>query len=489
MHEVLLSLQTLNRNKLLQAALVLAGVGAVALFGALLPTVESSGIVGFSGQRGVQLLGLALFASVWLVLFNIKSDSAIYLGLLAVPLLIGQTGMQLDIGQVRTSALEALILGLTLSTAVALIAQRQLRLRLPTLSRPLLFLMLFLLSLGLGLAFVRGVPAFAVITMVKGYYLYPFLLLVALVVVQSRRQLALYIVLGLISALYAGLTVAQYTTYDVALVGGALIDRLSGVFGIINQFGFYLASMAILGTALFFHHPHPLLRLCALAVAIVCVSAMLSTLSRGAAVGLLAGMGALGLLTDGRRRTELLVLALLLVLIQPLIPEWVPLRFNYTSLGDHSTSLRLYYLQTGWQAIQHYPLGAGWGASFWLTQANSLIPANGLPWSHNDYLNLTVQVGLLGLGVFLGCWWSLYRYVWRALRTLAVAAELRAYMIGGMAATFGLFVSGATDHILQRQDIAGQLWWMASIMLCAARLAYREAADQHSTAEPNATRH
>lgn len=230
------------------------------------------------------------------------------------------------------------------------------------------------------------------------------------------------------------------------------------------------------------------MRILGLSAAAICVAAMLSTLSRGAAIGLLAGIVALGVLANGKARMGLLLLVVLLLLVQPLLPEWVPLRFNTATLSDNSTSLRLYYLKTGWQAIQHYPFGAGWGASFWLDSGNALLPANSLPWSHNDYLNLAVQTGLLGLGIFLACWWSVYRYVWRSLQTLTGPDGLRAYLIGGMAATAALLASGATDHVLQRPDIAGQLWWMTSIMLCAARLARRERADAQNRMETDAPR-
>lgn len=466
---------SISRIKLTRSALFLLGLLVLLLFGVLLLVADSKGIAGFTGQRAIQFIFLSLFAVIWLVFFSVKSEGALYFGLLTVPVLVSQTGMQVDLGRVRASALEILILALAMCLCIVLAIRPQWQKRLPRIASPA-WLFLICLPLGLILALAHNIPAFSIITMVKGYYLYPLLLPIAFSVIRNRSQLRLYAIIGLLSAAFVSLTSNQYNTYDIALVGGNLLERLSGTFGIINQFGFYLASMALLALAIVFYHPRIGLRLLAMGLIMTCVVGMAQTLSRGAVLGFLAGLLVLSILAGHRERIVLLLVSIALFLaLKSFLPESLLLRFSFNSFNDHSTILRIYYLRTAWEAVQQYPLGAGWGAAFLLVDSETLIPSGDLPWYHNDYLNLVAQIGFWGLAIFLWNWWRVYRYTWRSLHLTPEDGELRAYIVGGMAAVTGLLISAGTDHLLQRPDIAGQLWWMTSVLLCAAHLARLEA--------------
>src|SRR5690606_27791457 len=89
---------------------------------------------------------------------------------------------------------------------------------------------------------------------------------------------------------------------------------------------------------------------------------------------------------------------------------------------DSSTQRRTAYLFSGFQAFKaRFVTGWGWGRAFtysglpstqflswseFLAPAapGTLIPTNSLPWYHNDYLNLAVQAGLIGLTLYLAFW-------------------------------------------------------------------------------------
>jgi len=61
--------------------------------------------------------------------------------------------------------------------------------------------------------------------------------------------------------------------------------------------------------------------------------------------------------------------------------------------------------------------------------------------SHNNYIDIVAQIGLVGLGCFGWFAWELGRTIWRSLRRLPEGFE-RAYMTGALGGLVGMLVAG-----------------------------------------------
>jgi hypothetical protein len=457
-----------NQANLLRVALIAGACIIVFLFARVIPVAATGELLGL-GARSIPFLVMLVAASLGTILFLIKPETTIFLGLLATALLISQTGMQLYIGLVRTSALEGLLAAMLVGYGCLMAVGHRMQTSEQYPLRRALKLFLLFLPWTL-IALLRDVPLFAMIMNLKGYYLYPLLSLLAFYFIRNRQQLHLYAAAGLIMAVVTAATVFFTEATATALVGSSgVIGRYGGSFGPINQFGFYTASMALLATAVVVEHPRISARLGASLVAVICTIAMILTLSRGAMLGFV--VGAVVLMLSGRHRVRYSVAIILAGIVLYIVaPDWFWERHNFTSLNDNSIEVRRQYLRTGLHALRAYPLGAGWGAGFYVDGVGTLYPSGMLPWSHNDYLNLAVQIGVPGLLAFLYIWHRYYRYGLSKLQLISKDDGVRSYLVGGIAATTALLVHAATDHIFWRPDIAGQIWWMAGLVLASARI-------------------
>jgi O-antigen ligase len=98
------------------------------------------------------------------------------------------------------------------------------------------------------------------------------------------------------------------------------------------------------------------------------------------------------------------------------------------------------------------------------------VPSAFVPWYHNEYLNLAVQVGLPGLILYFGFWVSLILSAIRVLRQFS-RAPAAPYVLGSLAALCGLLIGALFDHLLWRPDSGGLVAWMAGILAASMRLA------------------
>jgi O-antigen ligase len=135
-------------------------------------------------------------------------------------------------------------------------------------------------------------------------------------------------------------------------------------------------------------------------------------------------------------------------------------------LSDSSTERREYYLQSGlhsWEA--RWLTGWGWGTSFWYTPSTGLVPtATGVSWYHNDYLNLAVQTGVIGVGLYLCYWVQALRASRRWLQAHS-DSPVAGYLLASQLALVVLLVAACFEHVLWKSDIAGLLGWVSGIML------------------------
>jgi hypothetical protein len=243
--------------------------------------------------------------------------------------------------------------------------------------------------------------------------------------------------------------------------------RSSGSYGPINVYGITLLSMTMLLLGLAMGSPQRPLRAVSLLTAVWLFIGANASVSRTVWVAFAAGL--LWLLVANRRgRGVALAMILTALLILAVMPESATARLSH--LSDSSALKREFYLSTGWLAVwRSWLVGSGWGQGFWYTPLSGLVPTGSVPWYHNDYLNLWVQVGATGLLLYLGFWASLVVSAATWLRK-NLDAPSTGFVLGGGAALVSLLVSAFFEHVLWRPDVAGVVGWTAGILLVGMRL-------------------
>jgi O-antigen ligase len=207
--------------------------------------------------------------------------------------------------------------------------------------------------------------------------------------------------------------------------------------------------------------------------------ALVLTLSRGAMVGLVAGLGFVALARYRRLLPAMLVAALFFLLI-PAAQGYV-LRFVEGLRGeDLATQMRFGEYLDALALITRYPLfGVGFAGSpdidIYLGVANV-------------YLTIAQQMGLLGLLAFLLLMATVFGYAFFNRHHFRRHPHLDAIWLGLHAALVGGLVAGVFDHYLFNINFhhAVTLFWLlVGLATAATRLGAQEAlSGQSSTSEP-----
>lgn len=141
----------------------------------------------------------------------------------------------------------------------------------------------------------------------------------------------------------------------------------------------------------------------------VTMLALALTFSRGCWLGIILAIGLLAIMIDRR----FILLGIVALLFLPFVlPESIINRFlSIGNMGDSSTSYRVYiWMGTLAMLADYWFSGIGLG----ITSFNTIYPIysyNNIsaPHSHNLYLQLVVEFGIVGLIIFLGMLYNFYK--------------------------------------------------------------------------------
>lgn len=141
----------------------------------------------------------------------------------------------------------------------------------------------------------------------------------------------------------------------------------------------------------------------------VTMLALALTFSRGCWLGIILAIGLLAIMIDRR----FILLGIVALLFLPFVlPESIINRFlSIGNMGDSSTSYRVYiWMGTLAMLADYWFSGIGLG----ITSFNTIYPIYSYndisaPHSHNLYLQLVVEFGIVGLIVFLGMLYNFYK--------------------------------------------------------------------------------
>ena len=407
--------------------------------------------------------------SLLLVLLNPRDGFAFWS--FGLSLFVTQTGYQIDAGAIRFSAMELVLVVLLL---ILVWSRRQaafaavIALRMPGQTFLIVFAAYSVLMFAMGL--VRGDQLPKMLSESKGFLLYPCMTYILLAGLWSRKLLrwtVLFIVAWYISV--SGSGIWQYLHGEGARDWDGLV-RVSAGYAPINTYGITLmaVSLLVLGIAIDSSE-----RSTRIAGAIIAFWLFLgATVSVSRTVWVAFACGTLLLLAGNVRKRYTFGIIGLALSTFLLAPSLVTGRL--LQLSDSSTVDRSFFLSSALHAWSERLLtGWGWGNAYWYLPGVGLFPTGDIPWYHNDYLNLAVQIGLIGIVLYLGYWWQVLSAAQRWLKEHA-GSSFSGYVRGSQAALVALLVAAAFEHVLWRPDIAGLVGLLAGLMIASMYLGSRD---------------
>ena len=201
--------------------------------------------------------------------------------------------------------------------------------------------------------------------------------------------------------------------------------------------------------------------------------ALIMTYSRGSWVGLAVAGVVFVFLWNRKLLPMFIALALLCV---PFLPDHVLNRLlTIFNSGDTSTSSRVPLWEAAIGVLQRSPVtGAGLGGDAGRAAVRELGTFHGsrgaFTHSHNVYLQLWLEHGLLGVAAFLaGCCNAVKRGA-KASALSACPPQARLVIIGAAAAVCGSLVSGMADYLFTYPRVMLIFWFTVSLLLAGVRM-------------------
>ena len=287
----------------------------------------------------------------------------------------------------------------------------------------------------------------------------PLLFLVVTSAIENKKQMLLLLALMMLTVLRANL--GFYHTVsgrDFSHFSNNL--RYAGVLGYAGQNGLaaFMAELLIVLLAIFPGVQTLLYKALVGASILLAAYCVLFCFSRGGYVGTLAGLLFLGV---ARERKYLVLLAVLLTCWQTIVPNAVRERVLMTYDGNQvesSANERLQLWEDAFTIIPRHPvLGTGFDTYRYLGRSADYLD------THNYYVKVTVETGIVGLGLFLYLLWLLMREGIGLFRT-AEDPFFRSLGLGFAALIFcAIFVNFFGDRWMYQQ-ITAYMWTFLALV-------------------------
>jgi putative inorganic carbon (HCO3(-)) transporter len=246
----------------------------------------------------------------------------------------------------------------------------------------------------------------------KNYMIMPLVFIVVAAAIKDRKQFKILLVLMCLTVLRANLgfhnTVSgrDFSHFSYGL-------RYAGAFGYAGENGLaaFEAQFAVFCLAIYACMKGFLRKSLVLLFIGYCVYALLFVFSRGGYLGFLGGVLYLGIVKE----RKLLVLLLVVILgWGALIPTAVTERIFSTyeeNQIESSAGERVTIWQDAMTLVPHYPiLGTGFDTYEFMGRVEEYRD------THNLYLKILVETGMIGLVLFFVLLWKLHQMAWRLYR-------------------------------------------------------------------------
>jgi len=241
--------------------------------------------------------------------------------------------------------------------------------------------------------------------------------------------------------------------------------RVSSIFGYPNALGLFVAPVTGLMLGLLTLSRRRISLAFVTVVTIAGLVAIATSVSRGAVMGLAASILWLAIVGDYKRR--IVIGLLILIGLMALLPASRRLAVSVITGSDTSTDVRLALWQGTWSLLKDRPIvGAGLaGFPVVYDQYRLARHTELLQYPHNIFLNVWVELGLLGLLVFL---WGLGKFCWQAARLIRYGDRgswPTQQVIGLSSGLIAMVVYGLVDVPFFKNDLAILFWiFMAMVV-------------------------
>lgn len=209
-------------------------------------------------------------------------------------------------------------------------------------------------------------------------------------------------------------------------------------------------------------------KLLALAGFCVTFAALLMTYSRSCWVGFALSAILFVFIYDKR---FVIPMAILVIAAIPFLPETIMNRiFTIGSMQDTSNSYRIYIWKSCWEMIKDFgTTGLGLGpASFSVMYPGYSSPvAVTAPHSHMLYMQIILEMGILGAIAFFGFIFALTKKAAGSMRKMD--SEIRCYTAAAISALFGIAFVCCAEYIWFYPRIMFAFWIVPGLMLALIR--------------------
>ncbi|MFA6393746.1 MAG: O-antigen ligase family protein [Patescibacteria group bacterium] len=282
--------------------------------------------------------------------------------------------------------------------------------------------------------------------------------------------------------LYGYLTVKDKKTFNFlifAMLAGAAIPSLAGIFQHINgigwwdktiavyriqgtflhpaTFSFYLLFLLPVIYALFQNEKNRFKKVAFSGLAAVFIFLIVASLTRGAWVGLLAMIIAFGIFIN---RKVLIASAAILFLAYLSVPA-IQSRVNdvFDPKYNSSFSIRRKIVETTLPAFYNSPVyGYGFGSFSVIHDSyNEEAHTYESLQAHNDYLRVLIELGALGLAIFLSLYFFLYKTIRRELSSTNNPV-IKNYLLSLIILWAGVLAVSFGDNVLRTMEVQYLLW-------------------------------
>ena len=288
---------------------------------------------------------------------------------------------------------------------------------------------------------------------------------------EARQNIFLTVLLlsGVLMSLYGIYQYIVGVPIDPAWVDTSsfedLTTRAYSTFGNPNVMGEYLIAACSLSVGMFWKERRGFWKFCYFCSTGVMGLALLATGSRGSMLGLAVSAAVFALFAEHR----LLPFGIAAVAAMPLVlPDSIKARFLGALMGtDSSTQYRMSIYGACFDMIRDYWLtGIGVGA-FALVYPRYVYAASNSYHSHNLFLQVMIELGVVGFTVFLLLLLTWAQRLYRSIaRDKTPHRFLTGVVLSGMA---GLLVQGLTDHLWFNYRIVFLFWGMIGLGLACAK--------------------
>jgi len=316
----------------------------------------------------------------------------------------------------------------------------------------------------------------------RAYFVEPILLLIVFLDLIKTKQDLKLILLAFISST---LIVSIYAFYQKFLGQGIWstevwgqpqVLRITGFFPHSNFLGLYLGPLFFLGLGYISSYikNKKITICCILLLFVITFLCLIYARSEATILAVLSGLFFLGLIIKSSQKYTIVFLLIVLLLIFSF-----PVSRNYfvqkVGLQDLSGQLRFNIWQGAVGLIKEKPiLGVGldgyerlvsdYQKRFYDPYTGELISVETHPYPHNLYLTLWLELGLLGLIVFI---WILIKFFKQGFKQL----EKKETIIGAsiMAAMVVILVHGLADTPYFKNDLAILFWLIIGLLIVLKR--------------------